>query len=147
MTNKHIWNLEQSIRAQIGLQPKNCWCSARILNAGYGCEPGQTFRCNICDREMPYCRGAADDMDDACDNSCHMPTIKQGWRKKHMQISNAISFLLGAIALTYGTFSLFTIAPVNTPDYPPINQKDCFRDGGTIIYSKDIYPVAIACKR
>lgn len=69
--NKHFWNLEQTVRAQIGLAPKNCWCNP---GSEYGCEPDQTFRCNICDREMPYCRGAADDMEDACDDC---------WAKAH----------------------------------------------------------------
>ena len=33
-----------------------------------GCAPDECFKCDRCLRIVPYCKGAADEMPDACDD-------------------------------------------------------------------------------
>lgn len=58
--NAQLFNLRQNLVHLIASRPINCHCKQ--------CEPGQTLECNICRRLMPWCMGAADDMEDSCDD-------------------------------------------------------------------------------
>ena len=53
-------NLRQSLVELVGSHPINCHCQQ--------CEPGQTFKCNICRRLTPWCLGVDDDMEESCDD-------------------------------------------------------------------------------
>lgn len=64
--NYRIFNLRQTVQAMIGKKPILCQCNPFVA---FGCEPGQTFECNICKRQMPWCMGAANDQfSETCDN-------------------------------------------------------------------------------
>jgi hypothetical protein len=58
--NTPLWNFSQSILAKLGKTPMNCWCKH--------CEPGQTYQCESCKREQPYCRGQDDKFFELCDD-------------------------------------------------------------------------------
>lgn len=60
MLNRPFWNAVQFILAKTGEIPMNCECRQ--------CEPGQTFLCEECQREQPYCRGQDDDYFELCDD-------------------------------------------------------------------------------
>jgi hypothetical protein len=64
MKNKQLWNITQNFRAALSLKPMNCWCKPE---QAYSCVPGQTFLCDVCGKEQPYCRGADDAYFDICD--------------------------------------------------------------------------------
>jgi hypothetical protein len=65
------FNLRQTLRKAINKQPLLCHKTPPLC---VGCEPGETFKCSECSRLMPWCRGASDDMPDACDEC---------WAKNH----------------------------------------------------------------
>lgn len=65
--NALIWNLRQNLNFFLRKPPIDChfffhpsthFCS--------GCEPGQTFKCEQCDRLTSYCNGG--DGDELCDS-------------------------------------------------------------------------------
>lgn len=60
ITNSKEFNTQQLLRQQQGLPPLLCDCNQ--------CESGNTWECDICRREMPWCLGAdCDDYPETCD--------------------------------------------------------------------------------
>jgi len=69
ITGKDFFNLSQNLLEAISHPP--LLCHARYLKPNSfcdGCEPGDVFRCGMCDRLMPWCMGAADIFFDWCDD-------------------------------------------------------------------------------
>jgi hypothetical protein len=62
-----IWNLSQNLLEKLNRPPRACHYSRSPIFCS-GCEPGALFECNICGRLMPWCKGAADDLPDSCDD-------------------------------------------------------------------------------
>lgn len=58
--NTPLWNFSQFVLAKLRRPPMNCWCKQ--------CEPGQTYECEGCQKEQPYCRGQDDGFFELCDD-------------------------------------------------------------------------------
>lgn len=59
MSSTISFNILQINRKVQGQPPLKCHCKQ--------CEPGMVFTCDLCERLMPWCMGAADDRPDVCD--------------------------------------------------------------------------------
>ena len=65
--NKQMWNLLQRGRGIMQLQPLGC-LSSRSQSLCQGCEAGQYYECQSCGYLQPWCKGAADDYPEICDD-------------------------------------------------------------------------------
>jgi len=63
-----LFNLRQRVRSLLCQSPLLCHhSSGSRAFCKHGCAPGETFQCEVCERMMPFCRGAGDDYESICD--------------------------------------------------------------------------------
>jgi hypothetical protein len=70
-----LFNQAQNLLRMAGQPPLGCYCRE--------CQAGMLFRCDTCDRLMPWCMGAYDNMPDSCDD-CWVEAEIQA-KKEQMQ--------------------------------------------------------------
>lgn len=65
--NKPMWNFIQKGRGVLQLKPLGC-LSNHSQSFCSGCEAGQYYECESCGCLQPWCKGAADDYPEICDD-------------------------------------------------------------------------------